>query len=76
MRMIDVALPKFGDDDKTPPTRPVEPTRMTTFRKARDEEKEIEHHLDEPSVDEDAKDEGKDEFFDTQDIADGVCSPL
>lgn len=76
MRMIDVALPKFDDDDQ--PVR-LGPTReLSSFtqskRNAADDDKE--YHLEapeeEPEDDTETDDASKEVFFDTEDIADGV----
>lgn len=88
MRMIDAALPKFGDqdDDKTQSRPAINPVvRHTSFARSRsrpaeddDEEYNVEH---ESSDDDDAEDDGekdkgaegeKDVFFDTQDISTDV----
>lgn len=90
MHMIDVAVPNFDGDDDTP-TRPqlVPAARHTSFAQSRSraDDDDEEYHVDvesddEPEADEaddddgDKDDEGeKEEFFDTQDIAEGV-SPL
>lgn len=70
MRMIDVALPKF-DDPSSDHSRHVEQplireTAAFAKKKATDEE---EYHL--MQEDEEDKD-GKEEFFDTEDMVDGV----
>jgi len=91
MRMIDIAIPHFNSDaEKTVTTRPaLQPAaRHTSFAQSKskvpqhDDDDELrvdEDTASEGSDDEEAegeKDEdGKDEFFDTPDIADGV-SPI
>ncbi|KAL7343935.1 hypothetical protein BJY59DRAFT_711306 [Rhodotorula toruloides] len=87
MRMIDVAIPHFGDEDvqvQRPGPQPNQ--RGTSFAQSRsraatldddDEDLHVGHYTDSESAegdagdDEDDKDGGKDEFFDTPDIADG-----
>lgn len=71
--MIDVALPKFDDPPpatgiSTPVSRPV-----PTFAQNRAAD-DVEYHLMQEDEDDenDGKDDGKDEFFDTEDIQDGV----
>ncbi|GAA6061937.1 hypothetical protein JCM10212_001505 [Sporobolomyces blumeae] len=84
MRMIDVAIPKFNPDaEKTVTTRPTlaKAPRHTSFAQSRSKVKEDEEdeelHVGEDTASEESDDEdeekegGKDEFFDTPDIADG-----
>lgn len=75
--MIDVALPKFDDPPLTngvsaPISRPI-PT--SAQNRAADD---VEYHLMQEDEDDenDGKDDGKDEFFDTEDIQDGVRTYL
>lgn len=85
MRMIDVALPKFDDDDAET-SRPGPTVRqLSTFGQSsrRKIDDETEYHTEPNEADSDDEDvdgevEGensKDEFFDTEDMADGVRSP-
>ncbi|BGP36549.1 Vacuolar protein sorting-associated protein 13 [Rhodotorula kratochvilovae] len=85
MRMIDVALPKFDDPNAAsrsrPPIQPV--VRHSSFARSRsrvvpdedDEDLTVGDETDEEASEagevEEDKDDGKDEFFDTPDIADG-----
>ncbi|GAA6006460.1 hypothetical protein JCM10207_004941 [Rhodosporidiobolus poonsookiae] len=87
MRMIDVAIPQFGDPnpDNAPTTRPsIQPTvRHTSFAQSRsrvpqDDDDDglsvgtaTDSERGDETDEEEDKDGGKDEFFDTQDIADG-----
>lgn len=72
--MIDVAIPQFGDDDPSPARPSISVARKpSTFARIRQQDEE-EYHLEHEKVEEDDKeDEGaKDEFFDTEDMIDGV----
>ncbi|GAA5827080.1 hypothetical protein JCM11251_002234 [Rhodosporidiobolus azoricus] len=89
MRMIDVAIPKFGvsDADNAPSARPsIEPVRHTSFAPSRsrvpkdddDDHLSVGGHTDDEGGDSDGEEDddvekegGKEEFFDTQDIAEG-----
>ncbi|GAA5969299.1 hypothetical protein JCM11641_007543 [Rhodosporidiobolus odoratus] len=86
MRMIDVAIPKFGEPDpkNAPTTRPsLQPTvRHTSFAKSRSRVPQEDDHLSvggdtdserggEDDVEEEDDENAKDEFYETQDIADG-----
>ncbi|GAA6031882.1 hypothetical protein JCM8097_003317 [Rhodosporidiobolus ruineniae] len=87
MRMIDVAVPKFGDDnpDNAPSSRPSleAAPRHTSFAQSRSRvPRDDDDHLsvggetdsergDEEESDEEDVKSGKDQFFDTEDIADG-----
>lgn len=76
MKMIDVAIPHF-DDDPSPARPSISAARKpSTFARIRQQQDEEEYHLDHEKADEDEKeDEGaKDEFFDTEDMIDGVSS--
>lgn len=77
MRMIDVALPRFGNDGPAATGQPVQSAapRRTSFTKSRVAKEDEEFLLDRDS-DKDHKEQdvagAKDEFFDTEDFAEGV----
>lgn len=75
MRMIDVALPKFDDPANSTAdlSRHAEPPMIrqtSTFAKKRAADEEEYHLMQEEEEDKD----GKEEFFDTEDMLEGVSS--
>lgn len=72
MKMIDVAIPQFDDHASTRPSPIPIARKPSAFAQSRIEDEEEYHLEDEKDEEEDAG--GKDEFFDTEDIADGVST--
>lgn len=70
MRMIDVAIPRF--DSALPVTRQ-SPAPLQKPARHEDDEYHPQHHEHAPSHGQEDK-EDKDEFFDTEDIVDGVSN--
>lgn len=68
--MIDVALPRFGDGSPAAPT--LRQTSVFGLNAANEDE---EYHFEHSEIHEEEDDgAGKDEFFDTEEMAEGVSA--